>query len=227
MSHQLTTLRERLHTTTITSTSSSLLCYYLHLLFFIMKFTITTAILGLATTISAIPTPNNLLPREKALPTSIRPKEVSMFNSKDGRIQHNIGEGVLLMKPSEPGIISTLVTFEFPALHKPNLRCELMFELNDPTKYTVKGQAKFIDVFTLLFSAVGNSPGPTPNNGRNQHLGRYKLVPGSHAGKESGNFIFDCPAHGTTKAFEIAPTGGDMLLKWMEPSEGPYIRYFT
>jgi hypothetical protein len=192
-----------------------------------MKFTITTAVLALATTISAIPTPNNLLPREKAFPTSIRPKEVSMFDNKDGRIQHNIGEGVLLMKPSEPGIISTLVTFKFPPLPQPNLKCELMFELNDPTKYTVKGQAKFIDIFTSLFPAAGNSPGPSPNNGRNQHLGRYKLVQGGRAEKESGNFIFDCPPPETIKAFEIAPTGGDMLLKWPEPNEGPYIRYFT
>jgi hypothetical protein len=184
-----------------------------------MKFAITTAVLGLATTISAIPV---------SLGSVIVPDNISRYHVSTGQIEYGVDTGEASKKQGSGKDISTLMTFYFggPSQGK---QCEFVFETDGPSPYTIEGspQQPFIDVFFSSQIAKQSSPGwGAPSNYRDNQLGRLKPVSGGTATKEWGNFIFPCPAPGTYKGFEVVPTGDNMSVKWSKNDDGPYIRYF-
>jgi hypothetical protein len=181
-----------------------------------MKFTVTAAVLGFATAISAMPINNAIIP-----------DNISIYHGYGGKIEYNVRSGEVSRKQGGNDDISTLMTFYFGEATR-GKKCEFMFELDGPDPYTVEGSPqKFIDVFFSSQYATESSPGwGAPSNYRDNQLGRLKPVKGSQATVEWGNFVFDCPQPGTYKGFEIAPTGDSTLVKWTEPNDGPWIRYY-
>lgn len=182
-----------------------------------MKFTTTTAtLLSLLTTISAAPFPG--------APTKvITPTTLSIYHGFGGRIEYDTNYGLVQRKQGGNDDISTLVTFTFPADSK-DKKCTFRFELDDATS-SLDPVNPFVDIFSSLQPVVKSSAGwGPPNNGRDQQLGRLRVVKGGQATVEWGNFVFDCPS-GQTKGYEVVTTGDRIDLRFNKGADGPYIVY--
>lgn len=165
------------------------------------------ALLGLASTIAAIPVQQTLTP-----------DTYSLYHSNNQQIEYDVQYGQVLRVQNENSDISTLVTFSFPEATR-GRKCELKFERDDVRQTPPPA---VIDAF---FSSQFPTKSGTSSNYRDVELGRLIVPTSGTATVDWGNFVFDCPA-GQKKGFEFTPTGDRGSLFWAKANDGPYIRYF-
>ncbi|KAF2268658.1 hypothetical protein CC78DRAFT_529672 [Lojkania enalia] len=139
-------------------------------------------------------------PLKKRWPTSAKltPAAISQYTVNTGAINYDTTKG-LVSKPGNGNDITTLVTFNIPALPS-GTKCSLAFYL-PPDSSSIATGSKKLDIFSSNGPAPGSRSTWPPGNQRNQHLGRWNVVVGSDASWESGFPItgqsFDCPVAGS------------------------------
>ncbi|PSN67467.1 hypothetical protein BS50DRAFT_574161 [Corynespora cassiicola Philippines] len=191
-----------------------------------MKSTVATAILALASTISAAPVPFGT----PELQTFYYPATTNVYNQSNGAVDFDSEFGKVERKNGAPEL-STMSNFYFYE-QSTGKTCKFMFEL-DGTDYTVEqfgAQVPEFDVFQTTKAVMDDIPGVAggaPNNKRGQQLGRMRVVPGGQAEVVWGSFEFPCPEANkdVPYAWEVVAVGEAAKMKWSK-TDGPWIAYY-